>query len=63
MEKVLKYFNKESNKFDFLDSPLTEMLVSDNIIYKSCTSKTTSIPYINIMDPSKVERHYKSSQF
>ena len=55
MEKVLKYFNKESNKFDFLDSPLTEMLVSDNIIYKSCTSKTTSIPYINIMDPSKVE--------
>ena len=55
MEKVLKYFNKELNKFDFLDSPLTEMLVSDNIIYKSCNTKTTSIPYINILNPENVK--------
>jgi GR25 family glycosyltransferase involved in LPS biosynthesis len=51
MEKIVNYFDETQKKFNLLDISLNVMLVSDNFIYGSCNTVTSSLPFINILNP------------
>ena len=61
MKNVLKYFDKTQNKFNLLDISLNEMLVADSFIYKSCNTMTSSLPFINILNPEKNESTFSQN--
>ena len=54
MEKIMKYYDIEANKFDLTLFPVQSHLVSDYFIYTICNTKITSLPLVNTFDPTTI---------
>ena len=52
MEKIMKYYDVEANKFNLTLFPVQSHLVSDYFIYTICNTKITSLPLVNTFDPN-----------